>query len=233
MSLWSEATVHAAGMWEPSYALGDSLREAGDCARAVPAYRTVIDMRPAHRDAHTNLGICLAQTGQLEEADREFRRALEIDPDFARGYTNLAALALVEGDADRARGFYVQALEHDRGNVFARLQLASLFEHTLQGLPFGGAHVRRGAPAGAGHAGRCRMRPAQRAARGRTRRRAVARMRVLHAIHDFLPRHRAGSEIYAFELAREQSARHDVFVLAAEYDPAAAHGTLRWRTMAA
>ena len=56
-------------------------------------------------------------------------------------------------------------------------------------------------------------------------------MRVLHAIHDFLPRHRAGSEIYAFELAREQSARHDVFVLAAEYDPAAAHGTLRWRTV--
>ena len=132
VSLWSEATVHAAGMWEPSYALGDSLREAGDCARAVPAYRTVVDMRPAHRDAHTNLGICLAQTGQLEEADREFRRALEIDPDFARGYTNLAALALVEGDADRARGFYVQALEHDRGNVFARLQLASLFEHTFK-----------------------------------------------------------------------------------------------------
>ena len=44
-------------------------------------------------------------------------------------------------------------------------------------------------------------------------------MRILHAIHDFLPRHRAGSEIYACELAREQRERHDVFVLAAEYDP--------------
>ena len=54
-------------------------------------------------------------------------------------------------------------------------------------------------------------------------------MRILHAIHDFLPRHRAGSEIYACELAREQSSRHDVFVLAAEYDPATPHGTLRWR----
>src|SRR4029079_6952703 len=62
VSIWTEATVHAAGMWEPSYALGDALREAGDCARAVPAYRTVVEMRPAHRDAHTNLGICLAQT---------------------------------------------------------------------------------------------------------------------------------------------------------------------------
>jgi glycosyltransferase involved in cell wall biosynthesis len=57
-------------------------------------------------------------------------------------------------------------------------------------------------------------------------------MRVLHAIHDFLPRHRAGSEIYACELAREQRKCHDVFVLAAEYDPTTAHGTLRWREYA-
>jgi len=27
-------------------------------------------------------------------------------------------------------------------------------------------------------------------------------VRILHAIHDFLPRHRAGSEIYAAELCR-------------------------------
>lgn len=54
-------------------------------------------------------------------------------------------------------------------------------------------------------------------------------MRILHAIHDFLPRHRAGSEIYAFELASAQCARHDVFILSAEYEPATAHGTLRWR----
>ena len=54
-------------------------------------------------------------------------------------------------------------------------------------------------------------------------------MRVLHTIHDFLPRHRAGSEIYACALAREQRKHHDVFVLAAEYDPATAHGTIRWR----
>ena len=54
-------------------------------------------------------------------------------------------------------------------------------------------------------------------------------VRILHAIHDFLPRHRAGSEIYACELARAQSIRHSVFIVAAEYDPTTAHGTLRWR----
>jgi len=54
-------------------------------------------------------------------------------------------------------------------------------------------------------------------------------MRILHAIHDFLPRHAAGSEIYAFHLCRELATRHDVHVLAAEYDPARPHGTLTWR----
>ncbi len=60
----------------------------------------------------------------------------------------------------------------------------------------------------------------------------MARLRVLHAIHDFLPRHRAGSEIYAYDLASALAARHDVWVLCAEYDPSANHGALRWRTEA-
>lgn len=55
-------------------------------------------------------------------------------------------------------------------------------------------------------------------------------MRVLHAIHDFLPRHRAGSEIYAHELCRALAARgQQVHVLCAEYDPARSHGSLVWR----
>jgi len=52
---------------------------------------------------------------------------------------------------------------------------------------------------------------------------------ILHAIHDFPPRHQAGSEIYALELARAQSARHDVTILCADYDPARDHGHVTWR----
>jgi Flp pilus assembly protein TadD len=131
IALWTEATRYADGMWEPHYALADSLREAGQCAAAVPEYRKVVALRPAHRDGHTNLGICLAQTGQLEEAEREFRAALTIDPSFARGYTNLGALALLGGDTTRARDFYRDAIEKDPNNVLARMQLASLYEKTF------------------------------------------------------------------------------------------------------
>jgi Tfp pilus assembly protein PilF len=132
VSLWTEATIRAHGMWEPHYALADSLRESGDCARAVPEYTKVVELVPSSRDAHTNLGICLAQTGQIEAAERSFRRALEIDPSFARGYTNLGALALVAGDPERARDFYREAIAQDPANVLARMQLASLFEHTFK-----------------------------------------------------------------------------------------------------
>jgi GT2 family glycosyltransferase/glycosyltransferase involved in cell wall biosynthesis len=55
-------------------------------------------------------------------------------------------------------------------------------------------------------------------------------MRVLHAIHDFLPRHRAGSEIYAANLCRAQRAIGlSPHVLCAEYDARLEHGSLRWR----
>ena len=131
VALWTEASLHAESMWEPHYALADSLRETGDCTAALPEYRKVVALYPAHRDAHTNLGICLAQTGQLEEAERAFRRVLEIDPAFPRGYTNLGALALVAGDTTRARDYYREAIAQDPGNVLAHMQLASLYEKTF------------------------------------------------------------------------------------------------------
>lgn len=57
------------------------------------------------------------------------------------------------------------------------------------------------------------------------------RLRVLHAIHDFLPRHQAGSELYAAHLAQSlQRLGHHVTILAATYDPARRHCEVVWRT---
>jgi glycosyltransferase involved in cell wall biosynthesis len=44
-----------------------------------------------------------------------------------------------------------------------------------------------------------------------------------------VPRHQAGSEIYALELCRALSAEHHVSVLSAEYDPSRRHGHVTWR----
>ena len=53
--------------------------------------------------------------------------------------------------------------------------------------------------------------------------------RLLHVVHDFLPRHRAGVEIYAAALCRELARRHHVTILTTDYDPSALHGELSWR----
>ncbi len=61
---------------------------------------------------------------------------------------------------------------------------------------------------------------------------AALSLRVLHAIHDFLPQVQAGSEIYAFELCRELLNRgHHVTLVCAAFDPARQHGHVTWRVV--
>ena len=56
-------------------------------------------------------------------------------------------------------------------------------------------------------------------------------LRVLHALHDYLPRHQAGSEIYVAGLcAAQRRAGVQPTVVAAEFDPTRAHGQLSWRS---
>lgn len=58
---------------------------------------------------------------------------------------------------------------------------------------------------------------------------STPRLNILHVIHDFLPRHQAGSELYAFELCRELQERHHITVLCAEFDGSRTHGQVTWR----
>jgi Flp pilus assembly protein TadD len=131
VSVWREARRVAPDMWEARYALGDALREAGDCPAALVEYQAVLDKQPRHREATTNLGICLGEAGRLPEAEAAFRRAIAIDPTWARGYTNLAAVAMLEGDAEQARDYYQRAIVVDPRNVHARVQLARIYEQVL------------------------------------------------------------------------------------------------------
>ena len=131
VSVWREARGAAPEMWQARYALGDALREAGDCPAAMVEYEAVLQERPEHREATTNLGVCLGQIGRFPEAESAFRRAIAIDPAWARGYTNLAAIAALEGDSEQARDYYQRAIVVDPRNVHARVQLARIYEEVL------------------------------------------------------------------------------------------------------
>ena len=132
VSVWEEARRSAPEMWEARYALGDALREAGDCPGAMVEYEAVLQKRPQNREATTNLGVCLGQIGRFPEAESAFRRAIAIDPTWARGYTNLAAIASLEGDSEQARDYYQRAIVVDPRNVHARVQLARIYEEVLR-----------------------------------------------------------------------------------------------------
>ena len=56
-------------------------------------------------------------------------------------------------------------------------------------------------------------------------------MRILHVLHDFLPNHVAGVEVYTDQLARRQAREHAVALLFSEVVPEAPDFTLRrgWR----
>ena len=51
---------------------------------------------------------------------------------------------------------------------------------------------------------------------GRRPSRSGGRMRILLVVHDFLPKHAAGTEIYTFQLAKQLAQRHDVHLLFCE-----------------
>ncbi|MFC1850500.1 glycosyltransferase family 4 protein [candidate division CSSED10-310 bacterium] len=51
-------------------------------------------------------------------------------------------------------------------------------------------------------------------------------MRILFVIHDFLPRHRAGSELYTYYLAQELAQQHTVAIFYVEFDPTSPNNKL-------
>jgi tetratricopeptide (TPR) repeat protein len=134
VTLWRDATEKAPLTWAPFYALGDALREKGDCAAAIPVFRRAVDLLPQEPRARMNLGICLADVRRYAEARQVFEEALRADPTSVQAQDNLGRLALLAGRPEEARQRFQQVLRSAPRDVVARLNLALLFE-TRDGNP--------------------------------------------------------------------------------------------------
>jgi tetratricopeptide (TPR) repeat protein len=77
---------------------GRASHERGNLERAISYYRQALQARPAHGDAHTELGIALAARGEVETAIHHYRRALASSPDPARAHFNLGSILLLRGE---------------------------------------------------------------------------------------------------------------------------------------
>jgi Flp pilus assembly protein TadD len=131
VTLWSDAAAKAPLTWAPYYALGDALRDRGDCKGAVKVYRRAIELRPDDSRARVNLGVCLAQTGAYDEARAALLGALTVDPGSVDARNDLGFLANLQRQPEVAAGWFREVLQRDAGNLIAHMNLAVLEEQVF------------------------------------------------------------------------------------------------------
>jgi predicted Zn-dependent protease len=75
-----EAVTKAEPDFAPGwYALAAARRRAGQCDRAIPAYRRYAQMLPDEPEPYYGLGLCLKEGGQLASASQALRRYVQLE----------------------------------------------------------------------------------------------------------------------------------------------------------
>ena len=82
--------LQTAVRYEPRFALGwyllaSSQRKAGDCDRAISAYRRYLELRPGEAEPHYGIGLCLDNVGDRAGALASFRRYIELEKKAGTG----------------------------------------------------------------------------------------------------------------------------------------------------
>lgn len=95
---------------EAQYQIGVEHELDGRLDAAADCYRAVLDVNPAHAEAHANLGGLLRQQGELLAAEEHLARATSLDGQLFRAHHNLAQVRHDLGDLDKAMAGYRQAL---------------------------------------------------------------------------------------------------------------------------
>ena len=98
--------------------------QAGDCARAEPAFHAAAAAGLPTADVHLGLATCLGRRGDLAGAERALAEARRIEPDNPAVIANLGLLQASKGDLSAAIQSLTAALAADPGLHEARFNLA-------------------------------------------------------------------------------------------------------------
>lgn len=85
------------------YDLGVKAVEAGDYARALPAFQKVVQADPRNADAWNYIGFSHRQLKQFDQSLVAYQKALAINPDHRGANEYLGELYLQTGDPGKAR----------------------------------------------------------------------------------------------------------------------------------
>ena len=104
--------------------LGYARLQAGDCARAEPAFHAAAAAGLPTADVHLGLATCLGRRGDLAGAERALAEARRIEPDNPAVIANLGLLQASKGDLPAAIQSLSAALAADPNLHEARFNLA-------------------------------------------------------------------------------------------------------------
>jgi tetratricopeptide (TPR) repeat protein len=102
--------------------------EMSNVEEAKDAYERVLELEPAHADAHVNLGRLLHESGAPAAAEQHYRAALDADPVHETAAFNLGVALEDLGRIEDAIRAYQSALALDPNNADAHFNLAGIYE---------------------------------------------------------------------------------------------------------
>jgi tetratricopeptide (TPR) repeat protein len=103
----------------------DAMRRQ-DFEKAIPYYRSFLELRPDDAVAHNNLGVALLALDRWDEAMEELRRSVELDPGFRGGQFSLASALADLGRYEEALVHYRKAHELDPAEKVIHADYATL-----------------------------------------------------------------------------------------------------------
>lgn len=114
------------GVAEHHYRLGLALKEQGDTAGALAAFKDAIDLDNGHGDAHAMAGLLLQEQRRLPEALVHYDLALQIDPNRADVFMNMGMVLRGLRRYPEAINSYLKAIALQPDYAHAYLNLANV-----------------------------------------------------------------------------------------------------------
>jgi tetratricopeptide (TPR) repeat protein len=100
--------------------------------KAIPYYKTYLQMNPKDADARVDMGICFKELGNFKEAENEMRAALQYVPNHLNAHFNLGIIYLNEGNLEESNTWFKRTVALDPGSEVGKRAQQLLTQHNSQ-----------------------------------------------------------------------------------------------------